>query len=278
MTQRERQGWIIVASLFVTLVFVFGSGYNTGGLFFPHLLKHFGWKRAQLSTLQGAALPLSAGLSAPLIGWLLDRVEARIVMVAGAIMTGVSFLIASRVDSFGPLFGAYVLLGVGIGASTLLPCCAGDRELVRRAPWACDGLDVRRHLARRRRDDDGRQCRDRARRMARGIRRARDPDVRHCSPAGNLRGQDAAAAGRGHDRRAGQRRVAGIRIARGVPLPLILDDLRGAVLLRRYSGRRGVASDHLSHRTRLHGVIRSRHDEPGVRVRRVRQARDGPAG
>jgi MFS family permease len=122
MTQRERQGWIIVASLFVTLVFVFGSGYNTGGLFFPHLLKHFGWKRAQLSTLQGAALPLSAGLSAPLIGWLLDRVEARVVMVAGAIMTGVSFLICSRVDSFGPLFGAYVLLGVGIGASTLLPC------------------------------------------------------------------------------------------------------------------------------------------------------------
>jgi len=122
MTQRERQGWIIVASLFVTLVFVFGSGYNTGGLFFPHLLKHFGWKRAQLSTLQGAALPLSAGLSAPLVGWLLDRVEARVVMVAGVIMTGVSFLIASRVDSFGPLFGAYVLLGVGIGASTLLPC------------------------------------------------------------------------------------------------------------------------------------------------------------
>src|SRR5271167_820633 len=122
MTQRERQGWIIVASLFVVLMFVFGSGYNTGGLFFPHLLKHFGWPRAQLSTLQGLALPISAGISAPLIGWLIDRVEARIVMVAGAIMTGVSFLIASRVDSFGPLFGAYVLLGVGIGASTLLPC------------------------------------------------------------------------------------------------------------------------------------------------------------
>jgi MFS family permease len=122
MTQRERQGWIIVASLFVVLVFVFGSGYNTGGLFFPHLLKHFGWKRAQLSTLQGAALPLSAGLSAPLVGWLLDRVEARVVMVGGVIMTACSFLIASRVDSFGPLFGAYVLLGVGIGAATLLPC------------------------------------------------------------------------------------------------------------------------------------------------------------
>ena len=122
MTERERQGWIIVASLFVVLVFIFGSGYNTGGLFFAHLLKYFGWPRAQLSTLQGLALPISAGLAAPLIGWLLDRVEARVVMVAGVIMTGTSFLIASRVDSFGPLFGAYVLLGVGIGASTLLPC------------------------------------------------------------------------------------------------------------------------------------------------------------
>jgi len=58
MTQRERQGWIIVASLFVVLMFVFGSGYNTGGLFFPFLLKHFGWPRAQLSTLQGLALPV----------------------------------------------------------------------------------------------------------------------------------------------------------------------------------------------------------------------------
>src|SRR5258708_7149434 len=122
MTQRERQGWIIVASLFVALGLVFGSGYNTGGFFFPHLLKYFGWKRAQLSTLQGSALPLSAGLSAPLIGWLLDRVEARIVMVAGTLLTAGAFLLASRADSFGPIFGAYVILGIGIGASTLLPC------------------------------------------------------------------------------------------------------------------------------------------------------------
>src|SRR5260370_35302480 len=111
MTQRERQGWIIVAALFVTLLLVFGSGYNTGGLFFPHLLKHFGWKRAQLSTLQGAALPLSAGLNAPLIGWLLDRVEARIVMVAGVIRTACRFVIRVRADSFGPLLRAHALLG-----------------------------------------------------------------------------------------------------------------------------------------------------------------------
>jgi MFS family permease len=85
MTQRERQGWLIVASLWVTLFIIFGGGFLTAGVFFTPLLRQFGWGRAQLSTLQGS-LAISAGISAPLIGWLLDRVEARIVMVVGAVL------------------------------------------------------------------------------------------------------------------------------------------------------------------------------------------------
>jgi sugar phosphate permease len=42
-------------------------------------------------------------------------------MAAGALMSGTAFLIASRVDSIGPMIGAYVLLGVGITAGTVLP-------------------------------------------------------------------------------------------------------------------------------------------------------------
>ncbi|HEY6418992.1 MAG TPA: MFS transporter [Candidatus Binataceae bacterium] len=120
MTQRERQGWFIVASLFVTLFLVFGSGYDTAGLFFPQLLKHFGWSRTRISTLTGA-LAFSAGLSAPLIGWMLDRFEARIVMVAGAALSGLAFIMASQANSFTPMLVAYLVLGVGIGAATLLP-------------------------------------------------------------------------------------------------------------------------------------------------------------
>ena len=82
MTKRERQGWIIVASLFVTLLLVFGSGYNTAGVFVTPLIKDFGWKRAKVSFLQ-SLLAVSAGIFGPLAGWLLDRVEARIVMLGG---------------------------------------------------------------------------------------------------------------------------------------------------------------------------------------------------
>jgi hypothetical protein len=47
MTQQERQGWKIVASLFLILFLVSGGGINTRAVFFP-LLKYFGWSRAYL--------------------------------------------------------------------------------------------------------------------------------------------------------------------------------------------------------------------------------------
>jgi len=36
----------------------------------------------------------------PLVGWLVDRVEARRVMLIGAIIAGIGFLAASRSDSY----------------------------------------------------------------------------------------------------------------------------------------------------------------------------------
>jgi MFS family permease len=120
MTTRERQGWLIVASLFVTNLIIFGGGYNSAGVFFPPLIAEFGWSRTQVSTLP-SVLAAAAGLSVPLIGWLLDRVEARIVMTAGAAAAGVAFFMASRVVAFPPMVAAYALLGFGVTASTLLP-------------------------------------------------------------------------------------------------------------------------------------------------------------
>src|SRR3984893_441356 len=120
MTQQERQGWVLVGGLFVALLLIFGSGYNTAPIFLPALIKFFGWKRAEVSLLP-SALAASAGVSVIVVGWLLDRFEARVVMIAGALMSGTAFIIASRVNSIGPMIGAYALLGVGITAGTVLP-------------------------------------------------------------------------------------------------------------------------------------------------------------
>jgi hypothetical protein len=117
----NRQQRLIVASLFLTLFLVFGSGFNTAGVFFEPLLRHFGWTRARLSSLQ-TVLGLSAGVSAPFLGWLLDRVDAGAVIASGVCVSGAALLLASRANSYDAFLIAYAMLGVGIAAVTLLPC------------------------------------------------------------------------------------------------------------------------------------------------------------
>ncbi len=120
MTPRERRGWLIVASLFVTLFVVFGGGYNTSGVFFAPMRKYFGWSSTRQSSLQ-TILALTAGVTVPIFGWLLDKFEARFVMSAGVVVGGGALVLASRANSFSVLTLAYIGLGVSIAASTLLP-------------------------------------------------------------------------------------------------------------------------------------------------------------
>jgi MFS family permease len=99
----------------------FWLGYNTVAVFVPALVRAFPhWSRAEVALLP-SALALSAGVSVVPIGWLLDRVEARLVMVFGAVASGSAFLIASQAGSLFPMMAAYLLLGVGISAATVLP-------------------------------------------------------------------------------------------------------------------------------------------------------------
>ncbi len=120
MTSRERQGWLIAGCLFLSLFLLWGSGYNTAGLFIAPLLKQFGWGRTQVSMLF-AVLALASGVSSPLAGRLLERVEARTVIVTGAILSGAGLVAASRANSFAPMLAAYATLGLGLGFSTFVP-------------------------------------------------------------------------------------------------------------------------------------------------------------
>ena len=121
MTQRERRGWFIVAAVFVTLVLVFGGGYDTVPVFVPALLRGFpNWSRAEVSLLP-SVLALSAGISVLPVGWLVDRIEARIVIIAGVLLAAGAFFLASTSHSLATMLGAYLILGVGISAGTVLP-------------------------------------------------------------------------------------------------------------------------------------------------------------
>jgi MFS family permease len=119
MEKRERQAWTIAIALFISLFFLWGGGYNTAPIFLAALLKAFGWSHGRVSWITGG-LSLAIGVSAPIAGWLLDRVEARIVMGTGALIAVIGLFCASRAHSFEPLLLSVILLGIGLGASTWL--------------------------------------------------------------------------------------------------------------------------------------------------------------
>jgi MFS family permease len=112
---------MIVGILFVSWFLVWGSGPNTTSVFFPPVLKTFGWSRAKLSAGFSVGA-LSAGLAGPVVGWLLDRVDARKVMTAGVFLTFLSYVGLSRMYSFEQLVLCNLLVGVGLCACTGIPC------------------------------------------------------------------------------------------------------------------------------------------------------------
>ncbi len=119
MTNRERRGWLVVGALFTALFFIWGA-INSGGVFVIPVLKYFGWTRARISTL-AAVSALAGGAAGPLIGWILDRVDARKVMVAGAGVYALGLFVLSRANSFGTFFVIYIVFGISSAASTILP-------------------------------------------------------------------------------------------------------------------------------------------------------------
>src|SRR5438270_10892252 len=97
---QDRQAWMVAASLFIALFFLWGGGYNTGPIFLAALLKAFGWSHARVGSIIGG-MSLAVGISAPIAGWLLDRFEARWVMGTGAILAVAGLLGASNSHAFG---------------------------------------------------------------------------------------------------------------------------------------------------------------------------------
>ena len=62
-----------------------------------------------------------AGVCGPLVGWLVDRIEARRVMLLGALTTGIGFIAASRSDTYYALLAANLIVAMGVTAATLIP-------------------------------------------------------------------------------------------------------------------------------------------------------------
>jgi MFS family permease len=114
------RAWLVIGSLFLSLFMLQGACFQTLGLFVDPYARSFGWSRTDVSLLF-TATSLSWGLALPLTGWLIEWLDAGVVIAAGAIFSGVALLATRNVTSLDGMLAAYTFLGVGFGLGTFVP-------------------------------------------------------------------------------------------------------------------------------------------------------------
>jgi MFS family permease len=81
----KRRQWLVLSALFTVMFFTPGGTINPLPVFVTPLIKQYGWSHARVSSVPIVYL-LMFGLGAPVIGWLMERFEARSVMSIGALV------------------------------------------------------------------------------------------------------------------------------------------------------------------------------------------------
>ncbi|MCK5182560.1 MAG: MFS transporter, partial [Dehalococcoidia bacterium] len=119
--------WVVVACFFISLYTGGVIFYGFTAIFEP-LADEFGWSYAQIS-LAASLRGLEAGLLAPLVGMIVDRLGPRRLLFSGAIITSLGLMLLSRVASLGMFYGAFALLATGMSS------CSGTVLMTAVANW-----------------------------------------------------------------------------------------------------------------------------------------------
>ena len=109
-------GWWVVAATFGILFVFAGTGFYSLGVLFKPLMNEFGWSRGTTSLAQTIFM-LANAVGGLLVGKLIGRYGARIIVLIGSIIGGISFILLSQTYNIWYLYFFYALVGMGIGGA-----------------------------------------------------------------------------------------------------------------------------------------------------------------
>jgi len=114
-------GYLVVAACFVILFLVWGMVLNTFPIFLKPLAENMSWGRGDVAwaLLMGS---IGTAVAAPISGIVIDRIGARPVMVAGALIIGLGLLAGSRIMHLWQLYLVFVAIGCGLMCASIIPC------------------------------------------------------------------------------------------------------------------------------------------------------------
>ena len=113
-------GWWIVLSTSIICGLGYGTWLYSFGVFFKPMMAEFGWSRAMTAGAYSLR-SVQGGIASPILGWVIDKYGGRVVIIGGAIVSGLGFVLMYFVNS---LWSFYlingVILSIGMGAMLYL--------------------------------------------------------------------------------------------------------------------------------------------------------------
>lgn len=111
-------GWWMVVSTAILHLFSGASFYYGFTVFFNPIKDTFQWTSAETSfafTFQR----LESGIFAPIAGFLVDRMSARLLMIFGWVAAGSGFILMSYMDSLWAFYSCFALVSIGFSFGTM---------------------------------------------------------------------------------------------------------------------------------------------------------------
>jgi MFS family permease len=121
-------GWWIVVASWVMFLVCGGTAYYGFTTFFNPIRNEFHWTAAQIS-IAFSLRSVEAGILAPAIGFLTDKLGARKIIVFGMIAIGIGMLIMSRTNSLLVFYLSFAVTSIGTS------CALGSAQYQAAANW-----------------------------------------------------------------------------------------------------------------------------------------------
>lgn len=103
----------------VSQAYTSGTFWQGFGAFFDPIVEQFGWSRATTS----AAISLQrteSGMVSPFVGYFIEKFGPKYVMIFGILLTGLGFILLSRINSLWQFYAAFLIITLGLSFGTFL--------------------------------------------------------------------------------------------------------------------------------------------------------------
>jgi len=113
-------GWYIVAAGFICMWINAGIGFYAFPVFFVELIENLGWSRGATNAGMSVSM-LTGGLMSPLVGLIVPKYGSKKIVVIGAIIMSVAFLLFGLMQALWQYYLICLLLAVGWSFTGTIP-------------------------------------------------------------------------------------------------------------------------------------------------------------